>query len=253
MSDQARTIEILMYHSVSDAGGPTSIPAPIFEAQIEALASAGYHVADLTDVKHWQEGKKDLPAKTAIITFDDGFKDFETTAWPTLKKHGFPAIVFLPTDRIGADENWAGANDPARPLMDWDTIRALHQDGASFGSHTLTHAELPAIDAKTLEKELIQSRQRLEEELGAPAPTIAPPYGATSEDVRTAIARHYDLAVGTGFDRATEESDLFDLPRIEMFYFQNISIWRRYLEGKAELYLTLRKVARGARRLLAAG
>ena len=243
----AREIEILMYHSVSDAGGPTSIPADVFDAQIEALAVCGYHVTDFIDVIDWTTGERDLPDRTAVITFDDGFLDFRDAAWPILEKHGFTATVFLPTDRMGEAEDWEGANDPVRPLMTWDDVRALAGKGARFGSHSLTHANLPTLDDEALDDQLLRSRIRLSEELGEDVISFAPPYGATSEKVRNAIRRHYKIAAGTGFARAKRSSDIFDLPRIEMHYFRNSGLWRRYLEGKGDAYFRLRQAARTLR------
>ncbi len=252
MADQTQKLEILMYHSVSDGPGPTCIPSEVFAAQIASLAEAGYHVADLPDVVAWRRGEMELPAKTAIITFDDGFRDFRDAAWPVLQRYGFSAVVFLPTEHIGRQENWVGANEPPRPLMSWADIRSLARDGASFGSHSMTHAKLPEISEERLQSELSLSKARLEDELGEPVRTVAPPYGATSEVVRVAMAQHYDVAVGTGFDRTDRTSDLFDLPRIEMFYFRNADIWRRYLDGKANVYMAIRRFARNLRSMATA-
>ena len=95
MSDHKQHVDVLMYHSISDAPGPTSIPPAIFEQQMDELAAAGYHVADLTDLIGWRAGRASLPDKTAIITFDDGFLDFRDAAWPILRARNFPAIVFF--------------------------------------------------------------------------------------------------------------------------------------------------------------
>ena len=243
-------IDILMYHSISDAAGPTSIPADLFAAQMQALSETGYHVVDLPDLVRWRRGEQSLPQKTAVITFDDGFKDFEEAAWPILEKHGFPAIVFVPTDLPGGAENWIGANNPSRPLMSWDDIRGLASRGASFGSHTRTHVNLTTLDSDALDEELCRSRQRLEEELGATAPAFAAPYGAVNEVVREKIAQHYEVAVGTGLDRAGSDADFFDLPRLEMHYFRKPDLWRRFLERKADGYFTVRKFARRIRSVL---
>ena len=236
-----------MYHSVSDADGPTSIPVHVFSEQIAALAAADYHISTLEEISKWHAGKLELPERTAVITFDDGFLDFRDNAWPILEKHGFSAIVFLPTDHIGGAEKWDGANAPARPLMDWDDVRALAKSGARFGSHTLNHARLPMISPDELDRELRDSKARLSQELGEENRIFAPPYGATSAAVRQKIADYYDIAVGTGFARADRSSDRYDIPRIEMHYFRNAGVWRRYLEGRAEFYFHARRFARSMR------
>lgn len=247
MGEQTQHIDVLMYHSISDAGGPTSIPVQVFSDQMNALAETGYHVADFTDLTAWRDGGKNLPEKTAIITFDDGFLDFRDKAWPVLNKLGFPAIVFLPTDCIGGNENWKGANQPPRQLMSWSDISALYQDGARFGSHSQNHVNLTQLDEKKLNLQLRQSRSNLEDALGEPVDAFAAPYGAVNEDVLSAIAKYYDIAAGTRLGRTVASVDIFDVPRLEMHYFRDVSLWRKYLEGKADHYLTVRKLARNVR------
>ena len=247
MGGQTQHIEVLMYHSISDAGGPTSIPTPVFAAQMQALSDSGYHVAEFADLVTWRDGTDTLPPKTAIITFDDGFLDFRDAAWPILSKLNFPAIVFLPTDCMGAIESWPGANDPPRPLMSWSDISALHKDGAGFGSHSLDHANLTQLDKERLNLQLRQSRNHLQDALGEPVDAFAAPYGAVNKTVRDAIADYYDIAAGTRLGRAEFSVDIFDVPRLEMHYFRDIALWRKYLDGDADNYLTMRKLARNVR------
>ncbi len=249
MSAHRQHIDVLMYHSISDAGGPTSMPAPVFAAQMKALAETGYHIANLTDLVAWREGQLKLPEKTAIITFDDGFLDFRDAAWPVLERLGFSAIVFLPTDCLGENESWEGANSPPRALMSWGDVSALSKNGAQFGSHSLTHANLTLLDRETLNTQLSQSRSRLEDALGEAVTTFAAPYGAVNETVRSAIADHYAIAAGTQLGRTDDSVDVFDVPRLEMHYFRDIALWRKYLEGKADRYLAVRKFARNIRQV----
>lgn len=250
MGGQTKHIDVLMYHSISDEGGPTSIPGSIFAEQVKALADTGYHIADFVDLVDWRDGGKALPEKTAIITFDDGFLDFRDAAWPILKEFGFSATVFIPTDCVGDAENWKGANQPPRKLMDWSDIGALHKEGVQFGSHSLNHANLTQLDDESLNLQLRQSRSNLENALGQPVDAFAAPYGAVNETVLAAIGDYYDIAAGTGLGRMDETVDIFNVPRLEMHYFRNIALWRKYLEGKAGPYLTFRKIARSLRQAI---
>ena len=250
MGGQTKHIDVLMYHSISDEGGPTSIPGPIFAEQVKALADTGYHIADFVDLVDWRDGGKALPKKTAIITFDDGFMDFRDTAWPILKEFGFSATVFVPTDCVGDAESWDGANEPPRKLMDWSDILALHKEGVQFGSHSLNHANLTQLDNESLNLQLRQSRSNLENALDQPVDVFAAPYGAVNKTVLAAIADYYDIAAGTGLGRMDESADIFNVPRLEMHYFRNIALWRKYLEGKAGPYLTFRKIARSLRQAI---
>ncbi len=144
----AEHVDILMYHSISNGGGPTCIAPAVFAAHMEALAEAGASVVSLDDVAEWRAGKSAVPPKPVVITFDDGFCDFADVTYPILQKHGFGAIVYLPTDCMGGPENWSGANNPARPLMSWETVRDLAAEGIEFGGHSLTHADLMSLSGQ---------------------------------------------------------------------------------------------------------
>ena len=134
--------------------------------------------------------------------------------------------------------------------MNWDEVSALSKDGATFGSHSLTHANLTQLDPQSLDAQLQQSRERLEDKLGLDVKTFAAPYGAVNDAVLKAIASHYDIAAGTGLGRAGKDVDLFDVPRLEMHYYRDLSVWKRHLEGRGGSYLTMRKFARRVRQAI---
>lgn len=235
--------DILMYHSISGAGGPTCIAPDIFAQQMRAIADAGVPVVTLDDL--CAGGSR--PARSIIITFDDGFQDFADTAWPVMKPLGFRPIVYLPTNYIGGREGWHGIASPPRKLMDWDTIRRLQDEGVIFGSHTESHPELDALAPEAVEAELTRSRDRITAELGAPPLHFAPPYGIANASVRARIATHYRTSVGTRLGSAGAADDRHDLPRLEMFYFTDIARWRAQLEGRGGTYLALRRTLRAVR------
>jgi peptidoglycan/xylan/chitin deacetylase (PgdA/CDA1 family) len=246
-------VNILMYHSIADAAGPTSIGPATFRDQLAILASSGRPVVPVEALVEALDGGPPLPDDAVVLTFDDGFLDFAEQAAPLLREHGFPAVVYLPAARIGGQEDWASPHggEPRR-LMSWDHVRGLAAEGVSFGGHSLTHPDLTTLDDETLEREVAGSADRIAEELGQRPTTFAPPYGATDSRVRTVVATHFRLALGTRFDRATSHDDRYDLPRIEMHYFRDSRRWRDHLTGRGEWYLALRKGLRAVRRVFRA-
>ncbi len=233
--------DILMYHSISDAAGPTSIAPEIFAAQMQALAASGLPVVT-------PDALAAPPApRVVIITFDDGFADFADTAWPILRDHGLCPIVYLPSGMMGGTDSWAGGHVRPRPLMGWDRVEALAAEGVCFGAHSVSHPDLTTLDPQTLEEEVTGSGQDITARLGQPIRHFAPPYGASNNSVLRQIAQHYDTSVGTRLGAAGPGDDIHDLPRLEMFYFTDIARWKAYLAGRGKAYLAARKMMRGVK------
>jgi peptidoglycan/xylan/chitin deacetylase (PgdA/CDA1 family) len=240
-------IDILMYHSISDRGGPTAIAPEVFAMQMRAVAKAGVPVVTMDDLAASRSGGGHLPPRSVIITFDDGFQDFADVAWPVMSRHGFRPIVYLPTGFVGRTEGWKGIADPPRMLMRWETIRALGGDGVIFGSHTISHPDLQSLQADVLDDELMLSRNDISARLEREIRHFAPPYGRSSASVRARIARHYETSVGTVLGQASLSDDPINLPRIEMFYFQGEARWHRHLADEGGLYLAGRRALRAVK------
>lgn len=246
------SVNILTYHSISGGAGPTSIPASTFARQMELLVETGCNVVSLGTLPKYQRGELELPARAVMLTFDDGFADFADTAFPILRRLGLAATVFLPTGCLGDRESWFGADDPPRPLMSWSAVVDLAKEGVEFGGHSVTHADLTTLPPEKLREEIGRSQQDIEDKLGKPTATFAPPYGRSNSRVREVLARYSEVSVGTELGRAGRYADLTDAPRIEMHYFRRPSLFRAYLEGRGEWYLSARKAARRVRSALLA-
>ena len=236
---------VLTYHSISDAGGPTSIAPAEFAMQMQALADTGYRSQRLGEFIDWHDGIRESD-KRVLITFDDAFADYANVAAPILDRHGFTALVFVPTAQLGRAEEWVGANRPARPLMDWDTLRALAKDGTEFGGHSRTHADLTKLDAAACETEVAGCGQELATQLGKPVESFAAPYGRVTPAIVATIADHYRIAFGTRLARARRHQHKFDMPRIEMHYFRDRRRWQGLLEENLG-YLRIRQGLRAVR------
>ena len=153
-------IPILMYHHVGvpDASADSirrdlSVSPARFEAQLRHLVERGYQPITLTDLAmHLQVGRA-LPAKPVVLTFDDGFEDQYSNAYPLLKKYGFVGTFFVIT-RFADEE---------RPeYMSWSEIEFLHAKGMEIGSHSYTHPSLWGKSYDYLVWQVLGSREAIE-------------------------------------------------------------------------------------------
>ena len=132
---------------------------------------------------------------------------------------------------IGKDASGRGAGKTPSRLLNRGEMIDLVSVGFEFGSHAQHHLDLTTLAPTPLRAELLDSRRRLERELGAPARFFAAPYGCINAAVREEISRSYDLAVGARLATTARRSDFFDLPRVEMQNFRNAGIWRSFSKG----------------------
>lgn len=214
-------LPILMYHRVAPEGAEAmqqwrTSPAA-FAEQLGYLRDAGYYSVSL---KTWGEAiahKQPLPGRAIVLTFDDGYLDFLTYAYPILQTYGFSATVFLVADQVGKSNQWDTVYGERVPLMDWSQIRQLQAQGIEFGSHTVTHRPLTALSAAEVVREGGRSRTLITQELGIPVQTIAYPYGDVDPVVQHLIgACGYTLGVSCRSGRSCFRDSPLLLPRIEI-------------------------------------
>jgi peptidoglycan/xylan/chitin deacetylase (PgdA/CDA1 family) len=103
----ARSLTVLNYHRIDTLTPETFQPnvsaSPAdFEKQMEYLAR-WFKVVSVQEIHEWLQGKKQLPPHAALITFDDGYLDNYSNAYPILRRHGFSAVIFLTTGHIETD------------------------------------------------------------------------------------------------------------------------------------------------------
>lgn len=88
---------ILTYHRFSRVRDPLATPEADFDAHLKYLKEH-YTLVPLSRVAEHYAGTRELPARAACVTIDDGFADAYEIAFPLLKRHGVPATLFVITD-----------------------------------------------------------------------------------------------------------------------------------------------------------
>jgi len=229
-------LPILAYHRIADSG-PVKlkeyrVSVQAFEAQVSYLRQEGYYSVDLFD---WSSGTltaKPGSGRPILITFDDGYRDFIDFAWPVLQRHGFSAMVFVVTDKVGSVADWdSHLGDPA-PLLDWAQIRQLRGEGVRFGSHTATHQPLSHIPIEDAIQEARWSRTLLQQQLGEEVRSIAYPWGVSDETVRRElITCGYKLGLTVDSGIATLNDDPMALPRTQIMGSESLGAFAKSLES----------------------
>ena len=241
------TLPILTYHSIDHSGSVLSVTPEKFLSHMTFLANSGYQIVSLHEVASCLQYQKPFPAKTAALTFDDGFKNFHQEAFPVLKKFGFPATVFLVVGWCGKENSWPGQlkTIPSFDLLDWKDIKEMAGQGVEFGSHTMNHPNLSQISSVEAEHEIAQSQKTIQAAIGQDVQFFAYPYGVHTPEVKTMVKKRFAGACSVQMDFVTSESDRYALPRIDMFYFSQNSFFE-YLNTPAfPLYVKCRKWLRG--------
>ena len=188
-----RGVPILMYHMVSDDIAGTKLPklrvSPRrFRAQMAYLKDKGYHSITIKEWLDSRHGKGVCPSKPIIITFDDGYRNFYTSAWPILESHGFKAVVFLVTKYIGGVNSWdQEKGEPEEPLLNAEEIKDLALSDVEFGSHSHTHQDLTQLPLSAVETDVKASRSVLGGALGNEIIAFSYPYGKENEKIRWAV------------------------------------------------------------------
>lgn len=209
---------ILTWHSIDASGSVISVTPAAFRAQLETITRLGLRVVGVPELLALPDD-----AHAVALTFDDGFHNFRTDAWPLLRSHGFPATLFVVSDHVGRDNRWRGRADrdiPVLPLLDWDDLAALHREGLTLGAHTRTHAHLPALDAAALEDELASAADAIARRTGASVRGFAYPYGDVDARVAARTATHFDWACTTEYALLRGATPRALVPRLDAWYFR---------------------------------
>lgn len=238
-------LPILNYHAFNRRRAVTSTDPSWFAETLFALREAGYQPIDL---ETWIARGRPHEPRGFALTFDDGLRSILEVAH-LLASEQIPVTVFLVTDRVGSTNAWRGqrVDVTIEPTLDWSEIAQLAALGLRFAAHGLSHIRLDLLNPAQLDRELLASRNAVEDHLGSGCPLLAYPYGASSLSVRSAAARHFTASFGTQLAYATAKQDPHDLARIDAYYLRTRLPLMRLIEGRAKNWLRWRGTLRSVR------
>ncbi len=220
-----------MYHGLLGGGAP-HLERHQFVEQLEHLARSGRSVGPLHQ------------RPQIALTFDDGYRDLLEVAVPLLEARHWKATVFLTCDGLNQLQPQHMA---PKPLLDWEAARQLVKLGWEVGCHTWSHRDLTQIPRQDWHREVVESREHLQQQLGVPVESFAPPLGRFPEGLMPLLTPNYQRAVGTRLGRCQNNTNPYELPRIEMWYYRDPHQWSKFLQGQGESYLRWRRWLRALR------
>ena len=195
--DLSSQVVVLCYHRFEDKPKDSlAIKPSEFEAHMQTLKDNGITVIPMADFLAWRRGEKGIPAKSAIVSIDDGYISGYAVAWPILKKFGYPFTMFIYTDYVKGGPKSGGQS------ISWEQLAEMRDAGVDIQSHTVSHSSLNAKKGKNdeeyrawLKTEIAGSKEILEKNLGIQVKAFAYPYGLHNEVVReTAKQAGYEAA-----------------------------------------------------------
>jgi peptidoglycan/xylan/chitin deacetylase (PgdA/CDA1 family) len=180
-------VPVLLYHHLVpgvEEAGEASMPTPEFRRQMAQLHAEGYQTINTEQMLDWLEGRITIPAKSVLITFDDGYASVYAEAWPILQEFGFGATTFIISSQIGKTPG-------IYPHLSSAQMDEMRQGGQmefqdhSFNAHHLTDGR-PALTVWSEEAiaQDLEASQAAFAEASLPRPqAFAYPFGAWQEPV----------------------------------------------------------------------
>lgn len=217
-------IPVLCYHSISDKeidGNAVIITEERFRSHMKTIHSLGYKTLTIEELKEYLIDNKEIPVKSVLITFDDGYKDTYSTALNILKEYNMVATVFIIGDKVDKDG-----------YMSKEDINEWINSGCSVGSHTLTHRNLDELSYEKQESEFIKSKDILENIINNKVISIAYPIGANNKETEKVFNKgDYLLGFATTRGYICRDSKIGKLNRFLVDYTYDSKDIKNILEN----------------------
>mgnify|MGYP005838318829 CR=1 FL=1 len=185
-----------------------SVSPARFAAQLRYLREAGYQSITFKDLIYHLALGWPLPEHPILLTFDDGYRDAYTYAYPLLKEHGFLGTFFLVTAPI----------DQGNPeYLTWEQVIRMHEGGMEFGAHTYTHPDLRGKPVDYIVWQVVGSKEAIEARIREPVRIFAYPSGGYDRLVVDVLkSAHFWAAVVTRDGGPQRSDQLFEIRRIRI-------------------------------------
>ncbi|MGD2061627.1 MAG: polysaccharide deacetylase family protein [Acidimicrobiia bacterium] len=213
-----------------------------FVHQLDWLVD-GHQVVDLeTAIARWDDQGSD---RLVVLTFDDGYRDTFTTAFPLMADRGLPFTLYVASQQVENASNDSVAEDA--PLT-WDQVNRMLESGLmTLGAHTHTHRDLRSASHEEVEEELGRSDELIATRTGVAPRHFAYPWGYWSETADPAVREHYESAVLGGSPATRRALSEYQIPRFPVQRSDGWEFFPARLRGGLLLEERVRRWLRGYR------
>ncbi|MBW1742942.1 MAG: polysaccharide deacetylase family protein [Deltaproteobacteria bacterium] len=238
--DQDR-VHVLMYHRVNSCRkDELSVPPDRFRKQVEWLHMHGFRNTRMAELESGSRATGNNGPRV-IFTFDDGYEDIYTDAYPILREYGYTAIIYLPFDYIGTSKMhprdvWESGRPEHNRLLKWNQVEEMLNDNMEIGSHTMCHVDLTRMSPEQARREIVDSKHALEQKLQVGITSFCYPGGYFEDKhVRWVQEAGYRSACTTT-PRIWQGHDLFMIPRVPVLSSDIFYVFRKKLLGRMEWF-----------------
>jgi peptidoglycan/xylan/chitin deacetylase (PgdA/CDA1 family) len=231
---------ILMYHGISKRPNFNCITASQFQEQLSWLKEK-YSVVPLSVlVENIMPPSSLNTSNLAAITFDDGYVNFTELALPVLQKYKLHATAFVPTGKVGYYNDWdkGMSGFHKMEIMSYSELRQLPREVVEIGSHGISHMPLDRLPYNEIEKEIVQSRVEIEQNIGKAVQFFAFPFGVYPFKYRFRLYDNknyflggYKAACTTWWGRYNEMDDIHMLRRVGIWDSDSLDDFKDKLNG----------------------
>ena len=201
-------IIVLNYHKVDNMDISLSVSPSDFERQMAFLQENGYHAISPHELYMAFTDGAALPTNPVLITFDDGYADNYTNAYPILKKYGIKATIFVITGLMGKPG-----------YLSWGQAAEMEAGGlVSIESHTVTHGSLTGLTDDQVRYELTEAKHDIEQRLGKEVEFLAYPTGAYNLHIARLVKEAgYKGAFTVRYGNMDRATNLYAIERVPIF------------------------------------
>ncbi len=212
-SESGTKVLVLNYHKIDHTFISLAVRPEDFDSQMKYLHDNGYHTINPDELYDALAGNGQLPENPVLITFDDGYEDNYTNAYPILKKYGFKATIFVVTGFL--DRHKKG-------YLSWDQAREMNKNGINIESHTVNHKSMTDLTDDELRSELVDSKKKAENELGHEVSYVAYPTGTYNLHIAQMVKEAgYKAAFTIKYGNVDKASNIFALERVPIFHTED--------------------------------